>query len=42
MQAIEDLKEELRVILAKAICKNLSRNDVIEVINEIYNEFERG
>lgn len=42
IQAIEDMKEELRVILAKAICKNISCQDVYEVVQEIFDEFERG
>lgn len=42
IQAKEDLKEELRVILAKAICKDLSCKDVYEVVDEIFKEFERG
>jgi DNA-binding transcriptional regulator YhcF (GntR family) len=42
IQAIEDMKEDLRVILAKAICKNVSCQDVYEVVGEIFDEFERG
>lgn len=42
IQAIEDMKDELRVILAKAICRNLNCQDVYEVIAEIFSEFERG
>lgn len=42
IQAIENMKEELRVTLAKAICKNVSCKDVHEVVDEIFNEFERG
>jgi DNA-binding transcriptional regulator YhcF (GntR family) len=42
MQAKEDMKDELRVILAKAICKNVSCIEVFEVVKEIFNEFERG
>ncbi len=42
MQAIEDMKDELRLILAKAMCKNVSCQDAYEVVNEIFNEFERG
>lgn len=42
MKARENLKEELRVIIAKAICKNLSCKEVYEVIDEIFKEFERG
>lgn len=42
LQAIEDMKEQLRVILAQAICKNISCQDVYEVVLEVFNEFERG
>jgi hypothetical protein len=42
MQAIEDMKEELRVTLAKAICKDVSCQEAIEVVKEIFKEFERG
>ncbi len=42
MQAIEEMKEELRVILAKAICKNIGCQEVYEVVQEIFDEFERG
>lgn len=42
IQAIEDMKEELRVILAKAICKNINCQDVYEIVGEIFSEFERG
>ncbi|NLO09292.1 MAG: GntR family transcriptional regulator [Clostridiales bacterium] len=42
MRAIDDMKEELKVILAKAICKNISCQEVYEVVQEIFDEFERG
>lgn len=42
IQAIDDMKDDLRVILAKAICKNISRQEVYEVVQEIFDEFERG
>ena len=42
MQAREDLKSELKVSIAKAICKNFSCQEVYEIIDEIYKEFERG
>ncbi|CRZ35157.1 GntR family transcriptional regulator [Herbinix hemicellulosilytica] len=41
MKARENLKEELRVSIAKAICKNLSCQEVYEVVDEIFKEFER-
>jgi DNA-binding transcriptional regulator YhcF (GntR family) len=42
IQAIEDMREELIVILAKAICKNVNCQEVYEVVQEIFDEFERG
>ena len=33
------MDEELRVILAKAICKGISRDEVHRMIEEIYEEF---
>lgn len=37
-QAIQEMKETLRVILAKAVCKNISREEVHELIDEIFEE----
>jgi DNA-binding transcriptional regulator YhcF (GntR family) len=42
LQAIEEMKYDLRVILAKAICKNVSCEDVHEIVDEIFREFEGG
>jgi DNA-binding transcriptional regulator YhcF (GntR family) len=42
LQAIEEMKDDLRVILAKAICKNVSCEDVHEIVDEIFREFEGG
>ncbi len=42
IQALEEMKEELKVILAKAICKGISCQDVYEIAQDIFNEFERG
>ena len=39
--AIEDMRAEIRVILAKAICKNISEDEVHQLIHEIYQEFLR-
>lgn len=40
-QAEEEMKKELRVILAKGFCKNITREDVYEMVNEIYDEYGR-
>lgn len=42
LQALEEMKEDLRVILAKAICKNVSCDDAHEIVDQIFDEFERG
>lgn len=42
IQAISDLKDELRATLAQAICKNISCKEVHEAVEEILSEFERG
>lgn len=41
LQAMEEMKEDLRVVLAKAFCKNISCDEAHEIVNEIFNEFER-
>lgn len=38
-QALLDVREELRVLLAKASCKNISREEVHALIDEIYEEY---
>lgn len=39
LRTLEELNEELRVILAKGICKGISREEVHRIINEVYEEF---
>lgn len=41
MQAISDMKDELRATIAQAICKNISCEEVHEAVNDIFKEFER-
>ena len=38
LRTVEEMDEELRVILAKAICKGISRDEVHRMIEEIYEE----
>ena len=40
IRALEEMKEELRVLLAKGSCRNISRAEVHELIDEIYEEYE--
>ena len=39
IQAIEEMKKELRVLLAKGSCKNISREEVHALIDEIYEDY---
>ena len=36
---LEQMRESLRVILARASCRNISREDVHDLIDEIYEEY---
>ncbi len=40
LYALEELQEELRVILAKAVCKNISKEEVHQMVEQIYSEYE--
>lgn len=39
MRTLEELKRELQVILAKSRCKNISKEEMHELIDEIYEEY---
>ena len=39
MHTLNELKRELRVILAKSSCKNISREEMHALIDEIYEEY---
>lgn len=39
IRAIEDMRDKMRVILAKAICKNISEEEAHAIIHEVYGEF---
>ena len=39
LQAMEDMKEQLRVVLAKGKCKNIAKEDVYALIDEIFEEY---
>lgn len=40
LNALEELKSELRVLLAKGVCKNVSRQEIHALIDEIYEDYE--
>ena len=37
---IDQVRQELKVILAKASCKNISRQEVHELVDEIFDDYE--
>lgn len=39
IKAIEELMNDMRVILAKAVCKNVSCEEVHEIVNQIFDDF---
>lgn len=39
MQAAQEIREELKVLLAKASCKNISLEEVHALIDEIYEDY---
>ncbi len=40
MQALEDLRRQLQVILAESSCKNISKEEIHEIIEEIYENYQ--
>ncbi len=39
MHAVEELRKDLQVILAKSSCRNISREEVHALIDEIYEDY---
>ena len=39
LQAMAEMKQQLRVLLAKAYCQDISREEVCGMVDEIYNEY---
>lgn len=39
LQALEDMKEQLRVVLAKGRCKNITKEEVYALVDEILEEY---
>lgn len=38
--AVKELRQDLQVILAEAVCKNISREEVHQMVDEIYGLYE--
>ena len=39
MRTLAELKKELQVILAKSTCKNITRDEIHQLIDEIYGDY---
>lgn len=42
IRAINELREDMSVLLARGICKNISREEVHSLVDEIYDYYIRG
>ena len=42
IRSIERLREELSVLLARSVCKNVSREEVHDLVDEIYDYYTGG
>lgn len=42
LQALADMKEQLRILLAKGSCKRITKEEVHELVDEIYAEYGCG
>jgi len=40
LQQLEVMKDQLRIVLARGRCKNISRQEVHELVDEIFDEYE--
>lgn len=40
LQALQDMEEKLRILLAKGSCKRITKAEVHELVDEIYAEYE--
>lgn len=39
LKALEEMRENLQIVLAKACCKNISREEVHELVDSIFDEY---
>ena len=39
VQALEDMKRQLHVVLAKGKCKNITKEEVYRLVDEIFDEY---
>ena len=39
IKAVEEMKQQLRIVLAQGRCKAISREEVHELVDEIFDEY---
>ena len=39
LKAVAEMKEQLRIVLAQGCCKNISKGEVHELVDEIFEEY---
>jgi DNA-binding transcriptional regulator YhcF (GntR family) len=39
IRAVEELRQDLAVLLARSICRRVSRREIHELVDEIYNNY---
>jgi len=42
LKALEELQQDLTVVLAKAICKNVSREEIHQLVDRLYDSYGFG
>jgi len=42
IKALEELTNNMKVVLAKAVCKNISCEEIHEIVNKIFYDFING
>ncbi len=40
MEQLEEMKNQLRIVLARGCCKNISRQEVHNLVDEIFDDYE--
>ena len=40
MEQLEEMRRELRIVLARGCCKNISRQEVHDLVDDIFDDYE--
>ena len=40
LKALEEMKDEMRVVIARAICKDVNCDEAHEIVDQVFREFE--